>query len=52
MDNQMKKPMLVSALQDHVLTWYIKYNTDNLMSVLADIQTALNRELSRPMSQV
>lgn len=31
--------------------WYIKYCTDNLKSALADIQTALNKESSRPMSK-
>lgn len=43
MDDQMKKAMLVSAFQDHVLTWYIKYSTDNPTSALADIQVVLNR---------
>lgn len=48
----MKKAMLVIALEDHVLTWYIKYCTDNLMSMLVDIQTVLNKEFSRPKSVV
>ena len=43
--------MLVSALQEHALTWYIKYNIDSLMFALADIQTAANKEFSRPKSQ-
>ena len=51
MDDQMKKATLVSAFQDHALTWYIKYSTDNPTSTLADIQTALNRKFSGPKSQ-
>ena len=47
----MKKEMLVSALQDYALTLYIKCNIDNPTSALADIQTTLNREFSRPKSQ-
>ena len=51
MDDQMKKATLVSAFQDCALTWYIKYCTDNPMSALADIQTTLNKEFSRPKSE-
>jgi len=47
-DDQMKKEMLVTASQDHALTWYIKYFTDNPSAVLVDIQTALNKEFNRP----
>ena len=43
---------MVSGLQDRAITWYIKYNIDNTMSALADIQTALNRKFSRPKYQV
>ena len=47
---QMKKSTLFISLQDRTLTWYIKYYIDNLTSLLADIQTVLNKEFSRPMS--
>jgi len=43
---------LVSTLQDHALTWYIKYSNDNPSARVADIQAALNREFSRPKSEV
>ena len=46
-DDQMKKATMVSALQDCVLTWYIKYSNDNLNVRVANIQTALNTEFSR-----
>jgi len=48
MDDKMKKAMLVSTLQDRMLMWYIKYFTDNSMSMLVYIQTMLNKEFSRP----
>ncbi len=51
-DDHMKKETLVVSLQEHALTWYIKYYTDNLMAVLADIQTALNKEFNRPKFEV
>lgn len=47
----MKKVKLVSALQDHVLTWYIKYSNDNPNAGVADIHTALNKEFSRLKSE-
>jgi len=52
MDDRMKKATFVSSLQDRALMWYIKYSTNNPTSALEDIQTALNREFSRPKSQV
>ena len=51
-DDQIKKATLVSALEDCALTWYIKYCTDNPTYALADIQTTLNNEVSRPKSEV
>lgn len=48
----MKKATLVSVLQDRALTWYIKYTNDNPNARVADIQTTLNREFSRPKSKV
>jgi len=51
-DDNIKKAKLVSALQDHALTWYIKYSSDNLNARVAYIQEALNREFSRPKYEV
>ena len=34
-DDQMKKEMLVTSLQECALTWYIKYCIDNPMVALA-----------------
>ena len=50
-DNNIKKEMLVRALQDHALTWYIKHSNDNPNVGIVDIQVALNREFSRPKSE-
>jgi len=36
-DDHIKKETLVSALQDHALTWYIKYSNDNQNARVADI---------------
>lgn len=44
----MKKPSLVTDLQDRALTWCIKYYTYNLMASLVDTQTTLNKEFGRP----
>lgn len=43
-DENLKKAMQVSALQDHVLTWYIMHSTDNPNEGLAVIQDALNKD--------
>ena len=50
-DDHLKKATLVSALQDRALTWYIKYSNDNPNAGVADIQTVLNKEFSRPKSE-
>ena len=50
-NDHIKKATLVSALQDHALTWYIKYSNDNPNAGVADIQTTLNKEFSRPKSE-
>ena len=50
-DENIKKVTLVSALQDRVLTWYIKHSNDNQNVGIADIQAALNREFSKPKSK-
>lgn len=46
-DDHIKKAILVSALQDRALSWYIKFSNDNLNARVADIQATLNREFSR-----
>ena len=50
-DDNIMKVTLVSALQDHALTWYINHSNDNPNEGIADIQAALNREFSRPKSE-
>ena len=50
-DDNIKKATLVSALQDRALTWYIKHSNGNLNAGIADIQTMLNKEFSRPKSE-
>ena len=50
-DDNIKKDMLVSVLQDRTLTWYIKHSNDHQNTGIAEIQTALNREFSRPKSE-
>jgi len=47
----MKKEMLVSALQDHAITWYIMYSNDNPNAGLVEIQSTLNKEFSKPKSE-
>ena len=51
MKDNIKKSMLVSALQDRALTWYIKHSNDNPHAGIVDIQIALNKEFSRPKSE-
>lgn len=51
MDDNIKKATLVSVLQDHPLTWYIKHSNDYLNAGISEIHTALNREFSRPKSE-
>jgi len=43
----LKNVTLVSALQDHTLTCYIKHSNDHPNVGIAEIQTELNREFSR-----
>ena len=50
-DDNIKKATFVSALQDRVLTWYIKNSNENLNAGIADIQVALNKEFSKPKSE-
>ena len=49
-DDNIKKETLVSALQDHTLTWYIKHSNENPNAGIRDIQATLNREFSSPKS--
>jgi len=42
-DDNINKVTLVSALQDHALTWYIKHSNDNPNVGIMDIQAFLNR---------
>ena len=51
-DDHIEKVTLVSALQDHILTWYIKYSNDNLNARVVDIQETINSEFSRPKFEV
>lgn len=51
-DDHIKKVTLVRALQDRTLTWYINYSNDNPNARIADMQTTLNREFSRPKFEV
>ena len=50
-DENIKKATLISALQDHALTWYIKHSNDNPNSGITDIQAVLNKKFSRPKSK-
>jgi len=51
MDDNIKKAMLVSALQDRTLTWYIKHYNDHPYTRIAEIQTTLNKEFSMSKSE-
>ena len=50
-DDHIKKEKLVSGLQDHALTWYIKYSSDNPNARVADIQAVWNREFNSSKSE-
>lgn len=51
MDDNIKKTTLVSVLQDHALTWYIKHSNDHPNAGITEIENALNRESSWPKSE-
>ena len=36
-DDNIKKPKLVSTLQDHTLTWYIKHSNDHPNTIIVEI---------------
>ena len=48
-DDNIKKVTLVSAMQDYVLTWYIKHSNDNSNVGIVNTQAGLNRELLDPI---
>ena len=48
MDDNIKRATLVSMLQDHALTWYIKHSNNHPNIGIAEIHNALNRKFSRP----
>jgi len=48
--DNIEKAQLLTTLQDCALTWYIKYCVDNPHASLAETQTTLNKELSKPKS--
>lgn len=50
-DENIKKATLVSTLQDHVLTSYIKHSTDHPNEGLEAIQDALNKEFGWKKSE-
>ena len=50
-NDNIKKATLVSALQDHALTWYINHSKDHPNARIAEIQDALNKEFRRPKSE-
>ena len=50
-NDSIKKETLFSALQDRILTWYIKNSNDNPNVGITNIQTALKREFSRLKSE-
>lgn len=50
-DDNIKKDTFLSALQDHMLTWYIKHSNDHPNARIAEIQNVLNIEFSPPKSE-
>jgi len=51
-DDNIKKAWLVTALQDHSLTWYIKYCSNNPLGTLTETKTTLNKEFTKPKSDL
>ena len=51
LDDNIKKATLVNMFQDCALTWYIKHSNDHPNAGIAEIQTALNGEFSKPKSE-
>jgi len=51
-NDNIKKATLVSVLQDHALTWYIKYLSDHPNTRIVEIWEALKKEFSQPRSKM
>ena len=51
-DDNIKKATLVSVLQDRALTWYINHFNDHPNTSIIEIQAMMNREFSRPKSEM
>lgn len=51
-DDNIKKATLVSVLQDHALTWYIKHSNYHTNVGIVKIQSALKREFSSLKSKM
>ena len=51
MNDKIKKATLMSALQDHALTWYIEHSNDHLDVGIEEIQNVLNIEFSWPKTK-
>jgi len=51
-NDHIKEETLVCTVQDCALTWYIKNSNDNPYARVADTEAALNREFSRPKSEL
>lgn len=51
MDDNIKKAILVSTLQDWVLTWHMNYWGINPTARIADIHTELRKEFNQPKSE-
>ncbi len=49
-DDNIKKAQLVTSPQDHTLTWYIRYYSNNPLTSLVDTKATLNKEFSKPKS--
>lgn len=50
-EDNIKKAMLLSALQDCMLTWNIKHSSDNLEAGIMVTQASLIKQFSRPKSE-
>ena len=50
-NDNIKKVVLVSILQDRALTWYMNYLGINPMAGIADVHTELKKEFSQPKSE-
>lgn len=51
-DDNIKKAQLVTVFHDRTLSWYIKYCSDNSLASLVKTKAALNKEFSKPKSDL